>query len=128
MVGFGGVFDVGKGAVVFPEVGVTAILVEGLGWNGGGCGFGGRGRGRGFFGRRRQFWRGMRLRRGCSVFHRRFFFEKVPQTGVEVAEGVVVGILIFAFAPEPAHWRKSSAKGGPRMCLRRSFMQSKYTK
>lgn len=45
MVGFGGVFNVGEGTVVFPEVSVAAIGVEGLARNGGRCGFGGRGGG-----------------------------------------------------------------------------------
>lgn len=69
-------------------------------------------------GRERYFWRGRRLRWRGSVFHRGFFFEEVPQTGVEVAEGVAVGIVIFVCAPEPAHWRDYSAGRGPRILLR----------
>ncbi len=102
MVGFEGVFDFGSGAVVFPEVGVAAVGEEGLGWDGGGFGLGGRGGGR-ILGRRLWFWRG---RRGGGVLYGGFFFEKVPQTGVEVTKGIIVAIGIFAFAPKPAHWHE----------------------
>lgn len=103
-VGFLLALDRRAGPVVFPEVGVAAVLEEGFGGDGGGGGvffcvllggvfgdplLGGCGR--------RGRWRG-----GGLVFGWGFFVEEVSEGGIEVAEGIFIVVGGFAAVAEPA--------------------------